>query len=121
MVNNKKSVNTAQGDSNLFGFLGVFIPIIGFIIVKLGRPKDDYALYYSKQGLVLGIALVAISILQGVLFALSFITLRLTAIIAAVSYVLYLPGFIFWIMGMIYAFSGEQKDIPLIGAIAKKF
>lgn len=121
MANNKKAGNTTQGDSNLFGFLGIFLPIIGFIIVKLGRPKDEYALYYSKQGLVLGIALIAISILQGVLFALSFITLGITAIISAIAYILYLPLFIFWIMGMIYAFSGEQKDIPIIGNFAKRF
>lgn len=47
MANNNAEKNS-QGDSNLFWFLGILLPIIGFIIVKLGRPKDDYALYYSK-------------------------------------------------------------------------
>lgn len=120
MANNNAEKNS-QGDSNLFGFLGILLPIIGFIIVKLGRPKDDYALYYSKQGLVLGIASIAISILQGVLLALSFITFGIAEIIYFITYILYLPLFIFWIMGMIYAFSEEKKDLPIIGNIAKKF
>jgi len=112
LAKNNKSKNSSQGDSNLFAFLGIFLTVIGFIIVKITKPKDKYAMHYAKQGLVLGIIALAIWILRAII-PFSFI-----GILASI---LSFATFILWIIGIIYSFSGEQKEIPLIGEIAKKF
>lgn len=100
-------------DSKLFAFLGVFLGIIGFIIVILVRKTDKYAMYYAKQGLVLGILGVAISVLQFILL--------ITIIGAVLIPILWLGLFILWIIGIVNSLSGKEKPVPIIGRFAEKF
>lgn len=99
-------------DTKLFAFLGVFLTVIGFIIVYATQKKDKYALFYAKQGLVLFIAWVIAAVI-GWVFA--FIPV-FGWIIGAILYLLIVVA---WVIGMIYSLSDEQKEIPLIGTYAK--
>jgi len=100
-----------QSDSKLFAFLGVFLTLIGFVIVILTRKKDKYAMFYAKQGLVLGIAWVAVSVL-------SMVPVIGWFIIAPVGTILLL---ILWIIGIVNSLSGNMKPVPVIGKFADKF
>jgi uncharacterized membrane protein len=92
-----------------WAFIGT-LPIIGFILVILTHKKDKYAMFYAKQGLVLGIAMIVLT------FALTLlvITIPLVPIWNIVTFVL-------WILSAVNAFSGKMKPTPLIGKFASKF
>ncbi|MBT4936200.1 hypothetical protein HOL21_00995 [Candidatus Woesearchaeota archaeon] len=97
-------------EGKVFAFLGIFLTIIGFFIVLLAKKDNKYAMFYAKQGLVLFIAYVIVAVLGMIPFIGWFI-------IWPVGYLLLL---IFWIIGIVYSLSGEEKDIPIIGGFAKK-
>lgn len=105
-----KSSSKEVDDGKAFAFLGVFLTIIGFIIVLLAQKDNKYAMYYAKQGLALFICWI-------VLFVIAWIPI-LGWIIGFIGYIVLL---IFWILGLVYSLSGEKKPIPLVGTIAEKF
>jgi uncharacterized membrane protein len=95
-------------NSKWYAFLGVFLLIIGFIIVYATKKNDKYAMYYAKQGLILSII--------GVIAALVNVIPGIGQIIFAITAILL---FVAWIIGLIYALSGEEKPIPVVGAYIK--
>lgn len=99
-----------EDESKVFAFLGVFLTIIGFVIVYALKRDDKYAMYYAKQGLVLGIAWVAIAVL-GMIPILGWIA----------APILWLIVFVLWVIGIVKSLSGEMKPIPLIGHYADSF
>ena len=101
-----------ESDSKLFAFLGVFLTIIGFIIVLLTRKNDKYAMYYAKQGLILFIALIALQIVGFVL--------AITLIGAPLALLLWVAWMILWIIAIINSLSGNMKPTPVIGRFADK-
>jgi uncharacterized membrane protein len=102
-----------NSESKIFAFLGVFLTIIGFIIVMLVRRNDKYAMYYAKQGLALfitGIIVWVVSVLLAFLLIGFFVGPILNIILL-----------ILWIIGIVYSLSGEMKPIPIIGKFGEKF
>jgi uncharacterized membrane protein len=95
-------------DSKLFAFLGVFLTVIGFLIVYATQKKDKYAMFYAKQGLII--------FFLGVIISLVAIIPVIGWIISVIAWILLV---IAWVIGMIYSLSDEQKDIPVIGVYAK--
>ncbi|MBW2964024.1 DUF4870 domain-containing protein [Candidatus Woesearchaeota archaeon] len=97
-------------EGKVFAFLGVFLGIIGFIVVLLAKKDNKYAMYYAKQGLVLTIAWVIIWVI---------------AIIPIIGWIIGFLGWILllvlWIIGWVYALGGTEKPIPIIGQFADKF
>lgn len=102
-----------NSESKIFAFLGVFLTIIGFVIVMLVRKDDKYAMYYAKQGLVLFIA--------GLLVWVISVVLAFLLIGFIIGPILNIILLILWVIGIIYSLSGEMKPIPLIGKFAEKF
>ncbi len=96
-------------DGKAFAFLGVFLGIIGFVIVLLAKKENKYAMYYAKQGLVLTIAYVAVWVVM-LIPVLGWIVGILASLLL----------FVLWIIGWINALSGKEKPIPLIGQYADK-
>ena len=98
-------------EGKIFAFLGVFLTLIGFLIVLLAKKENKYAMYYAKQGLVLFIAAVIISILSIIPIIGWFVIMPLGNLLLL----------ILWIMGWVRALSGEMKPIPLIGKYAESW
>ena len=96
-------------DAKLWAFLGVFLTVIGFILVLLTHKDDDYAMYYAKHGLVLFLAWVIVGI--GALLPFVGVLVYIVGTIALI---------IFWVMALIGSLSGEKKHVPLITEFAKK-
>ena len=96
-------------DGKIWAFLGVFLTLLGFILVLLARKDDKYAMYYAKHGLVLFVAWIVVSLL---------------GIIPVIGWVVYLVGgillLVLWVMAFIAALSGEKKRLPLITEFAEK-
>jgi uncharacterized membrane protein len=105
----KKDANSGNSDSKLFAFLGIFLTLIGFLIAYLTKKDDKYVMFYAKQGLVLFIGFA----IAGILVKIPFVDI-IGGLVGIVT-------FVFWIIGIFYSFSGEMKEIPLIGKIAKSF
>jgi uncharacterized membrane protein len=101
-------------EGKAFAFLGVFLGIIGFVIVLLAKKDNKYAMYYAKQGLVLTIAWVVLWIAAWILMFIPFIG-WLIMIVAWIALM------ILWIIGWINALSGTEKPIPFIGQFGDKF
>ncbi|MBW2970060.1 DUF4870 domain-containing protein [Candidatus Woesearchaeota archaeon] len=100
-----------QSDSKLFAFLGVFLTILGFVIVMLARKKDKYAMYYGKQGLVLFVAWAIISIVGTIIPVIGWF------IIMPLGHLLMI---ILWIVGIVNSLSGKMKPVPIIGKFGEK-
>jgi len=102
--------NTKVQDDKMWGFLGFFLTILGFVIVMLAKKESHYAMHYAKQGLVMGILYVVATFLKYIPFIGSWYIRGLIS----------LGLFILWIIGVVYSLSGEEKDVPLVGQLAKK-
>jgi uncharacterized membrane protein len=112
----KKSKNTkdsAISDSKLFAFLAILLTVVGYIIIHFSRKHDKYAMYYAKQGLVIFVVGVIVSIISW-MFAF------VPVVGNFLGNLLWLMVLVLWVLGMIYALSGNEKDIPVIGEFAKK-
>ncbi len=99
-------------DSKLFAFLGVFLTVIGFIIVYATQKKDKYAMFYAKQGLILFIVWVIFSIASWIFMMIPFVGW-------VISTILWILLVVAWVIGIIYSLSDEMKEIPIIGSFAK--
>ena len=99
-----------EDDSKLFAFLGIFLTVIGFLIVFVVRRNDKYAMHYGKQGLVLFIASIVV-----IIFA------AIPVIGWALGWVVWVLWFVLWIIGLVYSLSGKIKEVPVIGVFANKF
>lgn len=97
-----------EDDTKIFAFLAVFLTIIGFIIALLAKRDNKYVMFYAKQGLVLFVLSVIISIVGRVPF------------IGWFEWVLWVLFVIVWIMAWLNALSGEMKNTVLIGEFAEK-
>ena len=102
-------------ESKLWAFLSVLLSIVGVILAYVLKKDDQYVLHYAKQSLVLFLAWVVLS-------ALNWLVLWRIPVIGGFVYWLAALGlFVLWIIGMVYAYSGERKDIPVIGSLSEKF
>ena len=101
-------------DGKAYAFLGVFLSIVGFIIVLLAKKENKYAMYYATQGLVLFIAYMIGWIVTAVIGWIPIIGWIVTAVI-------WIFLFIVWLIGWINALSGVKKPLPVIGKFAKNF
>jgi len=107
----KESKEVEEG--KVFAFLGIFLTVIGFIVVLLAKKENKYAMFYAKQGLVLFIAYVIVAVANMILMWIPFLGWLIMVL-------LWLGLLILWVIGIIYSLSGEEKDIPLIGEFARK-
>lgn len=101
-----------ESDSKLYAFLGVFLGIIGFVIIMLTRKNDKYAMYYGKQGLVITIAWAIVYIVGLFVPVLGWFIIFPLGSIAVL---------ILWIIAIINSLSGKEKPTPLIGRFVEKF
>jgi uncharacterized membrane protein len=103
---NKNNSRLNNDDQKLYAFLSSFFLIIGFIVAWILWRKDKYVMHYAKQGLVLFIGIVLISILSPFLFFLS-----------GILWVLWV---ILWIVTWVNSFSGKMKKTFIISDLADK-
>lgn len=91
-----------------------YITIIGWVIALLqyNKEKDPAVRFHLKQslgvmilGLVLGIALMVVTMIMPALSFLGLVNLLVL---------------ILWIFGIINAVNGAQKELPVIGGFAEK-
>ncbi len=107
----KKS--SKKEDSKGPAFITAFLSIIGFIIALLAWRKDKYVMFYAKQSLVIFIAAIITSIIGAIVAFIPIIGTLIGIILNIIVAIL-------WILSWVYALSGEEKYVPIIGEYAKK-
>lgn len=81
-----------------------YITIIGWLIAFLAGDKEG-AKFHLNQALVLCIAQLALSVIGKI------------PLIGLVAGLLSIVIFVFQILGIVYACQGQDKEVPLLGAI----
>ena len=101
-------------ESKLLAFL-CYCPgiiLIGILIVLLSKKEDRYAVYHAKQGLVLLLGAIIVSFACGIIPGIGwFVFFPIAELVI----------FVLMVIGIINAFSGELKPLPIIGQFADKF
>ena len=98
-------------ESKMFAFLAYLLSIIGFLIVIIAKKDDGYAMYHAKQSLIL--------------FIIYMVGWTIFIFIPFIGWFVLLP--IWWILflvltiiGIVNAFKGKEKPLPVIGAWGEK-
>ncbi len=104
---------SSKDDSKIFAFLAAFLSIVGFLIALVAKKDDKYVMFYAKQSLVLFIVAVIASVVNSILIWIPILGWMIIGLINLATCIL-------WIISWVYALSGEQKDVPIIGEYAKK-
>lgn len=89
----------------LLSYVGIL-----FILPLMVRKEDQFVQFHAKQGLVLFLAELAVSIWQAVP-VIGWTTAPLLALVC----------FIFSIIGIVNVINGKKQELPLIGQYADKF
>jgi len=112
-VKKKPKKRKIDGETKFLAFLGIFLPMVGYLINLIIRHDDDYVMYYSKQGLVL---FVFGLILELVVVLLQTLIINLTFL----DSLLWIFLVIIWVVGWMNALSGEKKSTIIIGDLVEK-
>ena len=95
-----------EGNNTLMGVLSYLGPLV---IIPLIMAKDNpFVKFHIKQGLVL----LAINILLS-------IVMRMLYLLGPIVSLLELALFVLMIIGIINVFQKKQKELPLVGSLAK--
>jgi uncharacterized membrane protein len=88
--------------------------------------KNNFAKFHAKQGLVLLIVSIilsiAVSILSAIFTPLLFMGggLGIVWLISLIWYAVSIVLFVLWLIGIIAAATGKEKALPIIGGFGKK-
>jgi uncharacterized membrane protein len=99
----------SPGSNTSMAILSYFGPLIVIPFVT-GASNDPYVKFHIKQGL----ALIASAVVGMIVAVIPFLGLVLAPIVNIFC-------FIMFIIGIINAASGKQKELPIIGSIGSKF
>jgi len=105
----KKTKESSISEDKLWAILS-YIFILWIFPLWVIKPRNEYAVYHAKQGLVLFIASVIISFVSAIP-VLGWIIGPIASIIL----------FVLWIIGIVNAATDKKKPVPLIGQLADKF
>lgn len=110
-MDEQKAPMANKGDVETNKWMGV-ISYIGplALVPLLAAKKSPFAQYHAKQGMVLFVGLVLIRIAAGFL---SWTIQDLVELITSIAYA------VLAILGIMSAWKGEMKELPIIGSIAK--
>jgi uncharacterized membrane protein len=82
-----------------------------FLVPLLAAPRSRFARYHTNQGIILFVSFLIVWFCLFVLLAIPFVNI----IMIPAWTVLPVAGFVFMIIGIIHAASGEYKPLPWIG------
>jgi len=96
-------------EGKLFAILAYVLGLIGFIIVLVAKKDNKFAMFHAKQSLVLIIG-----------YVIGWVLFIIPVIGAIIGSLLFVALFVLWIMGIINAASGAEKNLPIVGDLAAK-
>ncbi|MBM3234462.1 hypothetical protein FJZ19_05210 [Candidatus Pacearchaeota archaeon] len=110
----KREKSSKKDDKIIFAFLATFLSIIGFVIALIAKKDDKYVMFYAKQSLVIFIVCAILGVAAKILLIIPIIG-------AIINFAVIIITFIIWLLSWIYALSGKEKLVPVVGEYARKF
>jgi len=123
---NSTSHNTEQtsqeGSGNTSNTTGMAIvgtiPFLFFVPLLTESKDNEFVKFHAKQGLVLLVYIVSVSILGSILALIPILGWAIGAILIPL---LYIFGLICFVLGIIHAAEGKKKELPIIGKYGRNF
>jgi uncharacterized membrane protein len=117
MQNENVNTGTSTMDGKSIAIIS-YLTIIGWIIayVMHGNNKSQLGIFHLRQSLFLMLSGFSIAIAQWIFFLIPIIGW----IISILLYFVLLGLFVLWIIGLIAAINGEEKQVPVLGAKAQQ-
>jgi len=113
----EKEINDGKAMAAIGYFCLCCLP--GFLLPMLGAKENKFAQYHAKQSMTLYVAMVAVVIVVTVLnFVLGMLHLGICSMI--LGPVAGIAILVLMIIGMINAFQGQAKELPVLGQFAGK-
>ena len=108
--------------SNVGGLLAYILgPITGVLFLVLEK-EDRFVRFHAMQSVVVGVALIAVSIAFSIFSSvLAFIPVLGWTVALVAGLGLAVVSFGLWILLMVRAFQGREWQVPLVGAYARRF
>ena len=119
--------NKDKENGKLCAILTWFLPLVGLIwyFADDKMRKNKFAGFHLKQVLVLVIVSLVINIgaliVGGILAFIPILGWIVGILLWILVSIVNVAIFVFWVMGLISAFQGKEKELPLIGKFGKKF
>lgn len=88
--------------------MAVVAYILFFVPLLTDSKNDPFVMFHVKQGLVLLIAWIGVSILSWV------------PVVGLFAGLLNIALFVLWIIGILNAINGQKKELPVIGQYASR-
>jgi len=111
-------------DGKIVAFLAYLLIGIIWYFVDEKMKKNTYVRFHVQQALVLLIFSIIISILNSILGAIigavAVATMGVGAVLMVIPLLISLIPLIFFVIGIIYALTGKEKELPLIGQFGTK-
>ena len=106
--------------SRIPAFLTYLLPIVGWLYVFLFRKDDRFAVFHTKQSIMLVVAAIVVPLVWAVVaWILTWIPV-FGALTAAALFALVVAAFLVllvdWILGMVNALRGRMVPLPMVGA-----
>ncbi len=89
-----------------------YITLIGWLVAYFAGTKEE-SKFHLNQALVIWLCNLILTLVTNIVGYIPVVGFILTIVLGIVSIAL----FVFWIMGLVYACQGNEKEIPLIGGI----
>lgn len=118
MQNEKDSSPATQGmDGKTVAFISYFT-IIGWVIAFVinNNNKSQIATYHLRQSLFIMLAVFLLYIAETMLSFIPYVDSLVSLLLAPVGLFL----LVLWFFGLIFAITGEEKPIPIVGETAQQ-
>ena len=110
--------------SRIAAFVSYLVPVFGWIFVFLFCRKDEFAVFHTKQSIVLVLTMVIAPIVWlvagWVVSFIPYVGFILTVSIFSLIVALYITLVFVWLLGMVYALQSKQRNLPLVGYWANR-
>jgi uncharacterized membrane protein len=105
--------------SNVAGALCYLLGPLTGIVFLLVEKEDRFVRFHAAHSIIVGVAVIGISVLLTVFTAiLSIVPILGTIIGILISLAVWLGLFAFWLFLMFQAFSGREWEAPVVGQYA---
>ncbi|MGV8169426.1 MAG: hypothetical protein ACP5N3_05205 [Candidatus Nanoarchaeia archaeon] len=92
----------------------LLVGIVWFFADKKMK-KNTYAKFHVKQSIIFFILLIIVNI------GVSLVSLLSKPFGEIVGYIVYAVMFLLWVIAVIFALSGDEKELPVFGRFARVF
>jgi uncharacterized membrane protein len=116
-----EEMGTDVEDGKLCAILMYIFPVgLIWYLVDEKMKANAFAKFHLKQALILWIAAIIVRVALGIFSSIiAFVPIIGWIFIHLVSPVFWLAFFVLWLVGLMTAINGREKEVPVIGKFAK--